>query len=173
MLFSRWWSDAPARAVVVDGSGKQVARVERAAAALVEDATGALVGLLSVDEKARELRLIDPQSGAIRWRHDQGKAFWNDSATAQLLGDTLYLATFPRISSGAQLQALDWKTGATRWVADVVQMNVAHSEYFNDVALELRGGAIAMRGFEAGGCYLQVFDQVTGKRRSAVVQKLW
>lgn len=52
-------------------------------------------------------------------------------------------------------------------------MNVAHSEYFNDVALEARGATVIMRGFEAAGCYVQRFDLASGRRLSSVMKRNW
>ena len=45
------------------------------------------------------------------------------------------IARYSPIASGASLQAVDIKSGATRWTADVVQLSVAHSQYWNEVTL--------------------------------------
>jgi hypothetical protein len=82
-------------------------------------------------------------------------------------GDLVVAATFHRSASGSRLLALDLSTGALRWRAEVEQLNVPHSKYWNDVTLERRGATIVMRGWEAGGCYVQRFDLATGRRLSS------
>jgi hypothetical protein len=91
-----------------------------------------------------------------------------DTATTLVVGDKLIVAFYHRIASGASLSAYDINTGALKWKADVHQLNVSHSKYWNDVSLELRYPTVVMRGFEAGGCYEQVFDVATGRRQSLV-----
>jgi hypothetical protein len=68
------------------------------------------------------------------------------------------------LASGSRLFAVDFKTGAPRWSADVEQLNVSHSKYLNDVTLSLSGARVTMRGLESGGCYEQTFDAATGRR---------
>ena len=53
----------------------------------------------------------------------------------------------------------------------MLQLNVAHSKYWNDVSVEQLGQSVVLRGFEAGGCYVQTFDIATGKRFSAILPK--
>jgi hypothetical protein len=145
-------------------TGARVMQIPVENAALVEDAAGELVGMLEIRREAPStLRLT--MHGGGRWtaRTDG----WGDSATTLVAGDLLVVALFHRIATGASLIALDLHTGERRWTADVVQMRVGHSKYFNDVSLERRGDAIVMRGFEAFGCYEQRFELGTGRRLSS------
>jgi hypothetical protein len=67
--------------------------------------------------------------------------------------------------------SVDLETGTPRWIADVEQMNVGHSAYYNDVSLERVGASVVMRGWEAAGCYLQSFELASGRRLSSTLGK--
>jgi hypothetical protein len=111
--------------------------------------------------------------GAPLWRTNQSN-LWGDSAATLVAGDLLVVGVFNRIATGSALLAFDLASGKLRWGADVEQLNVGHSKYFNDVTLELRGETVVMRGYEAAGCYRQTFDLKTGKRLSAQMpSRLW
>lgn len=138
---------------------------------LVEDRAGALVGVLTLDR--RQIALIDAGTGKPRWRVTAPAGVRDESFSALVDGDRLILANYHRYATGASLTALDLGSGALRWSADVEQMNVGHSEYFNDVALEARGATVVMRGYEAAGCYVQSFDLASGRRLSSVMQRRW
>ncbi len=167
LLFtSSMWRREHGAAVLDAKSHDVIARVDDNAVALVEDSAGRLVGLLAVDADAGELRLVDPATGRARWRTSQ-KGYRDDSAIAIVDGGQLIVATWHRIATGSRLLALDLATGAERWHADVEQLQVAHSKYYNDVTLELASGILTLRGFEAAGCYIQTFDAATGKRLSS------
>jgi PQQ-like domain len=171
VLFNRGWGLHQLHSVVIDrASGREAARVADEAVALVEDAAGRLAALLAVDADRRELRLLDPATGAVRWHLGQSNR-GEDGAAAILDGSQLIIATWSRFATGSRLFAVDFATGAPRWTADVEQLHVAHSEYFNDVVLGLDRGVIALRGLEASGCYLQTFDAATGHRRSSQIKK--
>jgi len=145
------------------------------AAARVTDADGRTVGLLRLERLASGTTvtaLVDAKSGAQRWRVD-GLHTGHDAA-AVLVGDgQLVVATFHPFASGSRLFALDLAKGTPRWIGDVVQLNVPHSEYFNDVTLEREGDVVVMRGWESGGCTEQRFDWRTGRRLSATTRRLW
>lgn len=181
LLLSSWWHDKPARTVVLRaGSLERVAVLEGTrAAALVEDEGGALVGLLTIDaakNRDEQLRLVGID-GKTRWTSPPLALGGADSAVVIAHGDLLLVATFHRIATGSSLFALDAQSGALRWRADVEQLNVGHSKYWNDVALDLpltRDGArVRMRGYEAAGCYEQLFDATTGRRLSSRIRKSW
>lgn len=170
LLYSR--SITPRYTHVLDKRTHAVVRTfDVQAVALVEDRAGALVGVLTLER--RQLALIDATSGQRRWRVAAPPAVRDESFSALVDGDRLILANYHRYATGATLFALDLGSGALHWTADVEQMNVAHSEYFNDVALERRGAAVVMRGFEAAGCYVQSFDLASGRRLSSVMQRRW
>jgi outer membrane protein assembly factor BamB len=173
ILFSRrWWTNDHGSTVVDRASGRVIARIAGDAAALVEDAAGDVVGLLALDEKRHEVALLDPATGAPRWRHTV-EHLWDDRAAVVADGERLIIAVWPGISSGSRLFALSRTTGAAAWTADVAQLNVPHSEYYNDVTLALAGDVVTLRGMEAGGCYLQTFDARTGARRSSQLSHKW
>jgi hypothetical protein len=142
---------------------------------VVEDTSGALLGLVAVNEPQpqphqRRLRLFSID-GNVRW--GVPVPAWHNAAVALVAGDLLVVGLFHRIATGSDLIAVDVKTGALRWKADVVQMQVAHSKYWNDVALDLDGGRVVMRGYEAAGCYEQTFDLATGRRISSRMGRRW
>jgi hypothetical protein len=157
--------------VVIDrASGRELARFYGTASALVENAAGEVVALVGIDFESGELSLLEP-TGAVRWRHPQER--WDDSAAAVLDGERLIVARFHRFATGSRLFAFDFKTGAPRWKGDVEQLNVSHSEYFNDVELALANGQVTMHGLEAGGCYVQTFDAVSGRRIASRKWNKW
>ena len=139
--------------------------------ALVEDRAGALLGVLALQRG--QLVLIDARTSKPRWRVAAPAGVRDESFRALVDGDRLILANYHRYATGSTLFALDLGSGALRWTAEVEQMNVAHSEYFNDVALERRGATVVMRGFEAAGCYVQTFDLASGRRLSSAMQRRW
>ena len=76
----------------------------------------------------------------------------------------LVLCFYNPISTGSGLYAYSKATGELIWKADVKQLNVPHSEYYNTVIVSLYKDVIIMEGIEAEGHYLQLFDIHTGKR---------
>lgn len=150
LLFVTSFSDQPPRAVAVDErTGRTVAAIANREVVLIESESGELLGLLPI--------------------HDLAPAGGVDSGSALVVGDTLVVALFHRIATGAALVALDVKSHAIKWKADVEQMNVPHSKYFNDVSLARRGDVVVMRGYEAAGCYQQTFALATGRRISSTL----
>ena len=171
-LFSRWMTSTGRDARVVDRRTHAVVRtLDVQGLGLVEDRDGALVGVLTLDR--RQLALVDAKSGQPRWRVPAPRGLQYDGFSALVDGDRLILANYHRDATGATLFALDLGSGALRWTADVEQLNVAHSEYYNDVALERRGAELVMRGYEAAGCYVQSFDLQSGRRLSSVMKRNW
>lgn len=88
----------------------------------------------------------------------------DNSFTALVSGDTLFVAGYHNIATGSSLSAFDLRSGKLLWKADVTQMGVAHSEYYNEVILSKYNHRLMLEGHEAGGKYLQVFDALTGKK---------
>jgi len=173
---------ATSRARVVERSGGKVVMTldGHVPTALVEDETGKLLGLLSINaenrpeihgERVPDFTFYDVK-GKRLWSTRQSSAREGDSATVLVTGELMIVASFHRIATGSQLAAFDIKSGAPRWTADVLQLSVDHSKYWNDVSLAQRGQTVVMRGYESGGCYEQTFDIATGKRLSAVMPKL-
>ena len=81
-----------------------------------------------------------------------------------LNGDLLYMANYHAIATGSSLHCFNLKTGEIEWHADVLQLSVDHSEYWNHVTLSLYKNTLIMEGNEAYGDYLQFFDATTGER---------
>jgi hypothetical protein len=138
-----------------------------AGVALVEDRAGVLLGVLAID---KGLALVET-GGKQRWLVPSSATRLGESLHTRVDGDRLVVASFDREVSGARLFALDLRSGALQWTADVEQMNVRHSAYANDVGLEVSDGVVVMRGFEAAGCYVQRFDAATGRRLSSVIRR--
>lgn len=90
--------------------------------------------------------------------------YGNEACEFLLKGDLLYIGNYHPIATGSSLHCFDLKTGKMKWTADVLQMNVGHSEYWNKVTLSLYKDKLLMQGDEANGSYLQIFDAETGKR---------
>jgi hypothetical protein len=177
LLLTSWWSDKPPRTVILRaGELERVATLEGTRApGLVEDEGGALIGVLAIDglkNRDEQLRLL-ALDGTTRWTSPPLPLAGADSVVVAATGDLLVVATFHRIATGSSLFALDRKSGALRWRADVEQLGVGHSKYWNDVALAVEEGRVVMRGFEAAGCYEQTFDVATGRRLSSRIRKTW
>jgi len=86
-------------------------------------------------------------------------------ADETLLADSLLvIAGFHSDMPGSSLSCISLKTGKTKWIGDVIQMNFPHSKYSNQVILSRYKDKIIMEGNESGGDYLQIFDINTGKR---------
>lgn len=96
------------------------------------------------------------------WQIDNPEG--NDAVKTVLKDSILYVAMYPVISSGCNVNAYNANTGKLLWKGDVKQMLVAHSKYYNTVYLTLFHDKLILEGDEAYGSYLQVLDFKTGKR---------
>lgn len=105
---------------------------------------------LHVEIGPRKFTIVDEQSG--------------DAVKAVLAHNTLYLAHYHNIATGCGLSAYDITSGKRVWRADVKQLMVGHSEYYNLVYLSLAAGRLILEANEAAGAYLQIFDPATGQR---------
>jgi outer membrane protein assembly factor BamB len=81
-----------------------------------------------------------------------------------MLGETLYVSFYHGIATGSSLYAFTRSTGKLLWQADVKQLNVSHSEYYNTVLLSNWKNYIILEGIEAEGHYVQIFNKDTGER---------
>ncbi len=171
-LFSGRFHGEPSRTVVVTEAGATELALDVVADALYElpGARAPIGGLVLVDENAHVVTVRDPD-GAKRFTTPIPRGAWGRDAAVLLADDALVIAVFDRISSGAALFSVDARTGAVRWTAADVGISVSHSEYWNDVSLERRGGAVVIHGTEAGGCYVQAFDLATGKRLASRIKQ--
>jgi hypothetical protein len=89
---------------------------------------------------------------------------WANTAETVLIDNTIYIAFYHGIATGSSLYAFDIISGKELWKADVKQLNVDHSEYYNKVYLSAYKNRIIMEGIEAEGKYLQIFDSKSGER---------
>jgi PQQ-like domain len=155
------------RSVLLDANGRLLLDTPQRTVAVVEDPSGRALGLLALHPGERGgIALLSPSNGERLWASPRGIG-GADSASVALAGDTLLIALYHRIASGADLTALDLRTGEVRWNAAVLQLRIPHSQYLNDVTVGLRGRDAILIGLEAGGCYVQAFDLADGQRRSA------
>jgi hypothetical protein len=165
LLFSTWQRGKPRHSVVIDAaSGRRLLDAQDEPGAIVERADGRFEGFLVVDSPRHELRLLDGPKGRIRWRSPVETLVWDNAASVVIAGDRLIAGIFNHGATRSSLIAFDLASGHRLWAADVEQLIVAHSKYWNDVQLELHGGLVHMLGHESAGCYLQIFDVVTGRR---------
>lgn len=81
-----------------------------------------------------------------------------------LKDNLLYIANYHPIATGSSLHCIDLEKGKIKWTADVLQLNIGHSEYWNQVTLSFYNDKLIMEGNEAYGNYLQVFDPKNGER---------
>jgi hypothetical protein len=117
-------------------------------------------GFICMDEEKQSFR-------AILLNHSWNcntKNLWANTAETVLIDNVLYVAFYHGIATGSSLYAYDMLSGKELWKADVKQLNVDHSEYYNKVYLSAYKDRIIMEGIEAEGKYVQIFDAKTGKR---------
>ncbi|MCY1054204.1 PQQ-binding-like beta-propeller repeat protein [Nannocystis sp. SCPEA4] len=87
-------------------------------------------------------------------------------ATMRVVGDELWIARYCAFASGVELFAVDAASGTrVREVAVRGLGSVDHSEYYNEVALDVLHGHLVVRGREAAGCYIEIVDPVVGASR--------
>jgi len=119
-----------------------------------------IVGLVELDEDAELIKVhMGAAVRAIPMAPGRG-----DAADTLLIGDTLVIGYYDNIATGSALLAADRRTGKLLWRADVKQLAIEHSEYYNTVRVSRYRDKVAMEGIEAGGHYLQVFDRASGRR---------
>ncbi len=150
----------PRRAVVVRLSdGKEVARIEDELTDFIEDASGALAGLIAAEP---EVRFYAP-SGKLEWSH---KPKWPEHfAVAVASGDRLIVARHNIIATGVDVLGLNKRDGSLLWTGETKLPPIAHSKYHNRVELELRADAVILRGHESSVEHVHVYEAATGKLR--------
>jgi outer membrane protein assembly factor BamB len=154
----------PRTSTIVRLSDGKAFSVADQVSAFVERADGSLEGFVVA---APELRMLET-TGAVRWKATKPK-HWGESASAIARDGKLYVDVYSSASSGSSLDAYDLTTGAHLWTADVEQLPIAHSEYFNDVKLSFLGpDRILLRGDESSVVTTQAFNLTDGKRAWAI-----
>jgi len=119
-----------------------------------------IIGFVIFDEEDQSIKvnLITHE-----WTANMNNNF-HDVAQTLIKDNILVIADYCNIATGSNLYAYDLNTGKFLWQADVEQLNVGHSEYYNTVILSLYENKVIMEGIEAYGRYLQVFDINDGSR---------
>ncbi|HZS37618.1 MAG TPA: hypothetical protein VFF06_12365 [Polyangia bacterium] len=158
------------RAVLIDLDTHQKQEIDAGAVAFVEDAAGSVIAIVAFERSNGALYLLDG-TGRARWAVASYDRYYGDDLAVAIAGSQLIVAGFHRIATGSNLRSFDLATGRPLWTADVEQVNASHSKYYNDVTVEARGGRIILRGVEAYGCYVQVFDAATGRRLSSRMKR--
>jgi outer membrane protein assembly factor BamB len=87
-----------------------------------------------------------------------------NKAEILMVGEVLYVSFYHGIATGSSLYAFERTTGKLLWQADVKQLLVSHSEYYNTVFLSNWKDYIILEGIEADGHYVQIFNKNTGER---------
>lgn len=101
--------------------------------------------------------------GARVWGWDEAGAFVEDAAVATE-SDVLFVALFSNIGSGCELRAYRITTGEELWRTHLVGLGpIDHSEYLNDVQLQLRPERVLVFGWESEGRYIEVVDRGSGR----------
>lgn len=139
--------------------GSQKGLPYRLAGIVVSAPDRRLAGWVSTEDSGRKLNVeIGPRKFTIADEQS------GDAVKAILANNTLYLAHYHNIATGCGLSAYDINTGTRIWRAEVKQLMVGHSEYYNLVYLSLAAGRLILEAHEAAGTYLQIFDPASGKR---------
>lgn len=125
-----------------------------------DEAENEIIGFIETDTKNR---LLTANLLSYDWNFKM-KNNYHGSAETVLIGDILVIASFDDIATGSALSAFDVNSGEQVWEAEVKQLNVGHSEYYNKVLLSCYKDKVIMKGIEAYGHYLQIFDIKTGER---------
>jgi hypothetical protein len=164
-----FWS-VPQHTLVLDATtGARKFFIQDGPSEIVLGKDGTIDGALVVGgHRRRDISWYD-QSGVDakpKWT-DSIKDFYHDRAAIVVDGKSLIVATWAQIATGSRLFRIERATGRIEWEADVEQLVIGHSKYWNHVSLAMRGGRLVMRGDEAGGCYVETFDPATGKRLSS------
>jgi len=149
---------------IVDLKTGKVTEAELIVSGILTDDGGNLTGLMSLDDEKNVLTLYDSSGGVKKWDYEFPSDIYSESTSPLLYGNILVVSYYCRISTGSELMALNAETGELLWDAEVVQLMVPHSKYYNSVFLSRYGEKLVMRGCESGGTYVQVFDVNTGKR---------
>jgi hypothetical protein len=102
----------------------------------------------------------------VVWQHNLPPEFLAEADIA-VDKDTVFVAHYCVMSSGATIHALDLATGKARWSTPVKGLGpIDHSKYSNHVVLKLIRGYLVAFGNEAQGRYIEIFDPQSGKMLS-------
>ena len=131
-----------------------------------EDLINGYVTFVGPDQDSMRVNLL-----IYDWILGPEPAGYGNTAETLIYKDILVVATYTNIATGSQLAAYNLGDGKLRWKADVAQLNVGHSQYYNGVTLSRYRNKVMMEGSEAGGSYLQIFDLDSGERLFSSIEE--
>ena len=160
LVFTSGDRDRPATVTVNLNDGKAT-KYDFSIAGFIRDEDESNVpGFILLDEKREKMTCMLLN---LKWSVPMKDMSWN-RAEVLMKGEVLYVSLYHGISSGSALFAFNRSTGEMLWQADVKQLNIPHSEYYNTVLLSSFKNRIILEGIEAEGHYVQIFDEKTGER---------
>ncbi len=113
-------------------------------------------------EKGTSVECFGPKDASRVWGHDTTEAFVDDAALA-VDERRLYVVRFCDISSGADVDAYEFESGALDWHTHLVALGpIAHSEYWAKAQAIAEAGVVRVFGSEAAGRYIEEVDATTG-----------
>jgi hypothetical protein len=82
----------------------------------------------------------------------------------EIIDDVLYYSSHSPIASGATIVAVDLRTGKVLWKNSLRGLGpIAHSQYRNQVWMQVGSDVVAVQGEESAGNYVELVDRKTGK----------
>lgn len=155
LVSSQRWGDEGWTYALDAATGEVRWSVARTTTAAWADRGGARAWMVAPPE----LRVVDTATG-------EGRAIdevQRDGAAFLLDGNRMLVADWDPISCGVGLRAYDDSTCALAWKADVVGIEVPHSEYYHRVRLARLRERVLLLGESAGGTYIDLIDPETGR----------
>ncbi|MEM6989004.1 MAG: hypothetical protein AAF721_00860 [Myxococcota bacterium] len=117
-----------------------------------------------VVEVAQGDQLTVSRRGATRWSTAVGRNA-SDHGAAVIAGDSVYVAHFHAIATGASVAKLSLVDGSVAWDRPLFGAGpIGHSKYANNVQVEVVGDHLHIFGRESGGAYTEVVDLATGEQ---------
>ena len=104
----------------------------------------------------------------VTFKDKEGKKVFSFLAHNQTVfvesNNIVYYANYTPHSTGCTLIAYDLKAGKELWKTGLKGLGrIAHFQYHNAVALDIKEGALRILGNEAAGQYVEFVDMKTGK----------
>lgn len=160
------WSKTPASEIVRTSDGKSLLHVEGVRFAAALTTAGVFDAALTAEP---DVSLYDA-NGRKKWTWSAPPPH-NEGLRATRAASTIVIAQYNPISVGAQLHAIDERSGAHVWAGNVESLLIGHSKYWNDVVLTNRGTSLLLIGHESSQDYAQTFDAKTGVREASLVRR--
>ncbi len=127
--------------------------------AIDQSGNGKAAGLFSWREKELVLHMTNTEKQySIPSENVRG------SCKGIIIGKLLVIASCHFNSTGSSLFCYNLEKEKMEWVADVEQLNVGHSKYYNYIYPSIYKDKVILEGNEAYGRYLQIFDLYSGKK---------